>query len=389
MKVDFVVPRYGLFPGGAEGACRMLAEHLAQRPGWSVRALTTTAVDSITWHPELGTGTTTESGVTVERFVCEPRHPEFATLSERLLADPEHVSPEDETAWLAQQGPVSPALLGAVADSDADVMVFTPYLYHPTVVGMTRTKVAKVLQPATHDEPPARLPVFRSLYQSADGICFYSEEERRVAERLYPVAGSRQLVLGTGVDVGDGEADAFRAAHGLGSDPYLIAVGRVEAGKGTPLLVELFTAYKDEHPGPLRLVLVGQVVEQPARHPDIISTGMVDEADKWGGLRGSVALVSTSVNESLSLVVLEAMAAGTPVMVTSMAAVTTSHVQRSGGGFAFSDYGEFAPQVTGLLRSEGARAALARRGREYAMSRYSWNVVTDRYAHFLERVARR
>ncbi|CAA9239926.1 MAG: hypothetical protein AVDCRST_MAG50-2158 [uncultured Acidimicrobiales bacterium] len=388
MRVDFIVPRYGPFPGGAEGACRLLAEHLALRPGWSVRALSTTAVDSVTWRPQLEPGTTTESGVTVERFDCEGRDPEFGALSERLLSDPERVSPEDEELWLAQQGPVSAGLLQAVADSDADVMVFTPYLYHPTVAGMARSSVPKVLQPATHDEPPAWLPMFQPVYRSAQGLCFYSDEERRVAQRLYPIAASRQLVLGVGVEAGDGDAEAFRSAYELGSDPYLVAVGRVEAGKGSPLLAELFATYKQEHPGPLKLVLVGQVVEPLAEHPDIVCTGMVDERAKWGAVRGALALVSTSVNESFSLVVLEAMAAATPVLVTSRAAVTKAHVERSGGGFAFSAYGEFAPQVTALLRSDSARAVLARRAREYAQTRYSWSAVTDRYARFLEQVAR-
>ncbi len=76
------------------------------------------------------------------------------------------------------------------------------------------------------------------------------------------------------------------AAYGVGDVPYLVCIGRVDDQKGTGMLWRYFRAYKERHPGPLRLVFVGQVVDPPDPAPDVVVTGMIDDEDKWGLLRG-------------------------------------------------------------------------------------------------------
>lgn len=341
MKLAYVVPRYGPdVVGGAEQACRMLAEAVAAHTAWDVEVLTTTAVDSATWAPAAPPEETTENGVVVRRFPTSPRQAGFDAVHQAVIVAPETTHQQDR--WLEMQGPASPELLDAVAASGADVTCFTPYLFHPTVRGLPVAPGATVLHPATHDEPAARLPLFRPLFAGASALCFYSDAERRLTDRLFGVAHRRQCVIGLGVDAGEGDAGTFRATHGLGEDPYLLCVGRVDASKGTAGLARAFTALKEEWPGPLRLVLVGQVVEPPPPHPDIVITGTVTEEAKWGALRGAVALVSPSRHESFSLVLLEAWQAGIPVVVHAACPATADHVARSGGGLTFSDLRTFA-----------------------------------------------
>ena len=118
-------------------------------------------------------------------------------------------------------------------------------------------------------------------------------------------------------------------------------------------------------------------------------TGVVDESVKWGLLRGADALVSPSAFESFSIVLMEAWAVGTPVLVNSRCAVTLDHVRRSGGGLAFGDYAELEVELDRLSESPGLRTALGRAGQAYVDRHYHWHDVINRYATFVEAVATR
>ena len=71
---------------------------------------------------------------------------------------------EQGTRWVDYNGPVSPQLVEAVCASDADVVAFTPYLYHPTVATIGRVPMPAVFHPAAHDEPALYLSVFRGTF---------------------------------------------------------------------------------------------------------------------------------------------------------------------------------------------------------------------------------
>jgi hypothetical protein len=198
VKLAFVVPRYGLeVRGGAELGARMMAEHVSARLGWPVEVFTTCALSASTWADEYPEGTVDINGVTVHRHRSRSgRAAGFDRLSARVLARPSAASGSDERLWIDQQGPVCPALLDAVAASDADVVAFYPYLYHPTVVGLPMVaaagRAAAIMHPAAHDEAPIHLPVFRSVFGAADGFVFHTWGERRLVERLFPVAHRRR-----------------------------------------------------------------------------------------------------------------------------------------------------------------------------------------------------
>ena len=74
--------------------------------------------------------------------------------------------------------------------SDADVVAFSPYLYHPTVATIGKVRVPAVFHPAAHDEPALYLPVFRGTFGDADAFCFYTASERALVERMYHGGGA-------------------------------------------------------------------------------------------------------------------------------------------------------------------------------------------------------
>ena len=389
-----MVPRYGPdIIGGAETAARLLAEHLAARPGWEVEVLTSCAEDFVTWEDVYPPGESVIGGVRVVRFASTAgRDPSFHPLSAALLADPAAASLADAERWLDLQGPVTEALAEAAATWPADAVIFYPYLYYPTVRVIDRVAAPTILHPAAHDEPALGLPIFPRVFAAADALVFQTAAERDLVQGRFPVATAHQLLLGLGVDDPDGRSAPSRpegAPSPREGAPYLLCLGRVDGHKGTTMLAGFFRRYKERRPGPLRLVLAGPVVEPPPAHPDIDVLGPVDDDAKWDLLGGALALVSPSPWEAFSLVVCEAWSARTPVLVNAGCGATVEHCRRSGGGIPFDGYGTFEAAVDLLRTRPGLGAELGRRGRAYVDGRYRWEVVVDRYAAFVEAVVAR
>ncbi len=385
MKVAFVVPRYGpTVVGGAETAARLFAERLVSQMDWEVEVLTSCAEDFVTWDDVFEPGEERINGVGVTRFPSSAgRDPSFHPFSAWLLSDPSRASVADAERWVDLQGPVVPALTAAAVRSDADAMVFYPYLYYPTVRAIDRVPAPTILHPAAHDEPALRLPVFPRVFESADGLVFQTAAERDLVQRIFPVASHRQLLLGLGVD----DPDLMPSRTGRDGPPFLLCLGRVDRHKGTPLLASLFATYKERHPGPLRLVLAGPVVDHPPDHPDIDVVGTVPEPEKWALLEDAVALVSPSSFEAFSLAVAESWSARTPVVVNAACRATVEHCRRSGGGLPFAGFGEFEAIVERLTGDAEAGRQLGSRGRAYVDRWFRWPRVIERYADFVEAVA--
>lgn len=123
------------------------------------------------------------------------------------------------------------------------------------------------------------------------------------------------------------EPQRFPAPAPLPEKLRLVAVGRFSEQKGFPLLIEAVARAARQHPG-LRLTLVGDgelrgeieaMIEQQTLRRHITLTGWLDEAGVRAELRQAQALILPSFAEGLPMVVMEAMAAGRPVIATSIA----------------------------------------------------------------------
>ena len=391
MKIAFVTPRYGTeVTGGAEGAARMLAEHLRALTDWESEVYSTCALDPITWDDALEPGDEVVNGVPVHRFrSAHGRLREFYELDGLMRLAPGLATRAEARRWVDLNGPYSPDLVDAVRSCDADVVAFYPYLYHPTVACIGRVRAPSVLHPAAHDEPCLYLPVFRGTFGNADALCFHTAAERELVERTFPVAEKPQIVLGLGVADPAGTGRDGAALLGLGDRPYIVSVGRVDEHKGSKMLAGYFATYKERHPGPLALAFLGQVAYRLEPHPDIVVAGAVSEADKWDIVRGALVSLSGSALESFSLVVLEAWVDRVPVMVNGSCGPTREHCERSGGGLWFSSYPEFEQALDRLVGSADLRARLGAAGQAYVGRHYRWPVLIERYDEFLRTVIAR
>ncbi len=293
----------------------------------------------------------------------------------------------EQDRWRQLQGPDLPDLetwlTGQV--SRFDVVVHFSYLYTPTWAGLPVSSLlaSTVLHATAHDEPAFWLPVYDQLFSLPTRYAWSTEEERDLLVRRG--ASGSGAVIGVGVDLEvAGDPDRFRTSTDLGDRPYLVFVGRVEAGKGSEELISFFEAYKDRNPGPLALVLVGPTDDRRL-HPDIVYTGYVDDQTRADALAGAVALVQPSFFESFSMVLTEAWAQRRPVLAQGRTEVLAGQVRRSGGGLTFRGFAEFEAGVDLLVSDPGLAARLGHDGRAFVEREYQWDVVLDRYERLLGR----
>lgn len=395
-----MVQRYGAeVPGGAELACRAFATRLAAR-GHRVDVLTSRALSYVDWADHYPAGSEVLDGVTVHRLsVVRPRNDSaFERLNTRTVWGHRPVPFHLQEQWIRDAGPL---LDGYVPWLEArmagyDVVVFFSYLYYPTWAGLpvASGRVATVLHPCAHDEPPLYLPLFQTMFRHAGALAFFTEEEQALVGRAFPDVRRPAAVVGIGSDldegiVGDADGSAFRDAFGLGERPFLLYLGRLDPAKGADELFEFFTAYKARHPGPLALAMVGDPARPLPAHPDVVVTGVVDEETKHAALRACLALVQPSFFESFSLVLTEAWVHRKPALVQGLCDVLAGHVRRGGGGIPYRGFGEFEAGLELLLADAGLARRLGEAGRVYVERHYSWDKVLARYERLLGAVPAR
>ena len=387
--ITFVTPRYGEdVAGGAEQGARSLATRLAA-DGWTARVLTSCARSHLTWDDEYRPGETVEEGVLVLRYpVDRPRDAGFDALSDHLLPGAREVDEATAWDWIDRQGPCSQTLLDAIAGVDEGILAFYPYLYQPTARGIGLARVPSVLHAACHREPPLDLPVFRSVFRSAGALAHHTRAEQDlVAERFPATRAIPQAVVGLPVEVdGPADADAARAALGIGDEPFVVALGRIDPGKGTDELVSRFSRFRQEQ-DTARLVLAGPVVRLPPRTPGVTVLGPIPHEHKFGLLAAADALINPSPHESFSIVVIEAMLAGTPVLVNGRCPPLREHCENSGAGLWYTGIADFHAALRRIADDPGLRAAMSEAGRCYAERFFSWPSVRARYESLLDRIA--
>ena len=421
MKLAFVVQRYGTeILGGAEYACRLLAERLVQRH--EIEVLTTCARDYITWKNEYPEGSDRVRGVTVRRF-ANARTRDIAAFdrySDWIYHHPHDRS--DEMEWLKQQGPWCPAIIDYLNrhHRQYDALVFFTYLYAPTVLGVSIDPGRSILVPAAHDEPPIHLGIYRELFSLPAGIAYYTEVERKFLTTHFSIRALAEETIGCGVDLApqpgrqledrgilDGRDEAagqgedgppaarvssplsargatFRRRHRL-HGPFVLYGGRIDPGKGCEELIEYFSAYVDAG-GDASLVLMGVKLMPLPEEPFIRFAGLLSERERLQALEAATVVVVPSPYESLSLLALEAFSVGTPVLANARSDVLVDHCLRSNAGLFYADRDEFVESLKLLLADRRLRSTMGRQGREYIRRNYRWDVVLGKFDRMVARI---
>ena len=379
MRIAFVVQRYGLeILGGSEYHCRLIAERMSGRH--DVEVLTTCARDYITWANEYPAGTERINGVTVRRYESAHRRDinAFNQYSEWIFHNAH--TRDDEMSWLEQQGPWCPALLDYLAGhkDSYDAVIFFTYLYAPTVLGLQIAPERSILAPTAHNEPAIHLDIYKEMFERPKALAFNTEVEKAFLKNTFELRALAEETVGCGVDLAHRTPPALPAGHGLPEGPFLLYGGRIDAGKGCDQLFDFFGAYKDEG-GPATLVLMGTASMPLPAVPWVRYAGLLSEADRLRALEAATIVVVPSPFESLSLLALEGMALGNPVLCNARADVLVDHCRRSNAGLFYSTREEFAECIHLLLADRQLRERMGRNGKMYVAANYSWDVIMAKY----------
>ena len=155
----------------------------------------------------------------------------------------------------------------------------------------------------------------------------------------------------------------FRRRHRL-HGPIALYGGRIDPGKGCEELIEYFSSYVKEG-GDATLALMGVKLMALPEEPFIRFAGLLSDRERLQALEAATVVVCPSPYESLSLLALEALSVGTPVLANARSAVLVEHCVRSNGGLYYADRDEFVECLKLLVGDERLRAALGRNGRDY------------------------
>jgi glycosyltransferase involved in cell wall biosynthesis len=388
-KIAIVVQRYGLeVNGGSEYSCRLLSEKLSTY--YDVEVLTTKALDYMTWENHYSQQEEIINGVKVKRFQTDnPRNvKEFNKKSELVLGESKHTV-YDELEWMKLQGPVSFELLEYIkANKDKyKTFIFFTYTYFTTYFGLQLVPEKSVLVPTTHDEPHVYLSIYKPFFHLPRHFIFLTDEEKEFVHSFFKNDYIPYTVAGIGVDIPNSflTEEDFRNQYNI-RDPYIIYVGRIDESKGCKELFEYFIRYKEQYPSKLKLILMGKPVMDIPKHQDIISLGFVSEEEKAAGVTYSSCLIMPSLYESLSMVVLESLSLGTPVLVNEKCEVLKGHCEKGNAGLYFEDYNTFSKCLDFLLTNKKVSNSLAENGYHYVNDLFNWDTILDKYKHLISTI---
>jgi glycosyltransferase involved in cell wall biosynthesis len=246
----------------------------------------------------------------------------------------------------------------------------------------------------------------------ADLVLGCSEYISGKIRRRFPDLGDKLQTLYNGVETGD---DPPAAGNGAERDPgvRLLHVGRISPEKGHHVLVDAFNRLVEEHPElsltcvgheapvPLEMALDlfgeadvealrpfyegsyleqvrGRLSERAAER--VTFAGGVSYEETQAFYRDADVFVFPSIYEAMPIPPIEAMAAGLPVVATSVGG-TVESVSDGETGFLVprGDADALAGALGRLIADEDLRASFAAAGRRRAVDRFSWTSVCDSF----------
>jgi glycosyltransferase involved in cell wall biosynthesis len=106
-------------------------------------------------------------------------------------------------------------------------------------------------------------------------------------------------------------------------------------------------------------------------------TGFITGADKELVLQGSDIFVLPTFSENFGIAIVEAMAAGLPVIITPGVQISPEIAEAEAGLLVEGEVETLADAIAQLLTSPSQRQLLGENGKRLASSRYSWDAIAN------------
>ncbi len=291
-------------------------------------------------------------------------------------------------APLAPDPPAQLRTIRVLRDERFDVV----HLHEPLAPGPTNTAAVMKSAPllgtfhrAGHSSAYQFLrPIVQAVANRLDYRCAVSEDARQLAQGQ--LGGHYELVF-NGV-----ELDAPSTEPIATSDPTVFFVGRHEPRKGLDVLIDALEYLPDE----VRLWVGGDGPEteglkaRSGNDPRVEWLGRISDAEKQARLRGADVFCAPSLfGESFGVVLLEAMAAKTPIVASDLDAYAI--VARPGRDALLSEPGDPAALAVALKRvlfDQDTAHSLVQSGLDRAQQ-FSMDTLAERYAEIYADLAAR
>ena len=409
-NIAFVVVRYGLnINGGAEYHCRMLAERLTN--DYNVEVLTT-CVDNYR------TGENLEfkekeiiNKVIVRRLKTNPTHPELENFYKKkakpayklrrflykchFLAIASYFFPiwhfkeKEELEALGSQVFHSPALFNFIKENKDNYKAIIPitidysHVYYTTLYAPEKT----IVIPTMHYHKTAFRSTLTQVFTKAAYIAFNTTAEQKLARKIFGMHMAPHSIVSVGIELSAPSDWAVTQEKYNLPDEYMLYVGRVDQGKLNNVYT-YFLNYKKVYPNSdLKFVLVGKQYSDPFNHPDIIYTNFVEEQEKISIIQHAKIVINPSLYESLSLILLEAMALKKAMLVNGNCNVLKEHCHKSNNAaLYYTNEKSFIDKLHMLDSSTNLRLEMGEKGYSYVNSNYDWNIIMNKLKHVIENI---
>jgi len=219
--------------------------------------------------------------------------------------------------------------------------------------------------------------------------CVAITEDELPHFKSYGVGEKKVIVIPNGInteDFSDNRVEEFRKKHGLGKELLILFMGRLNEIKGPDLLLEAFLQLEDRFPS-CQIAFVGpdggmlnmlkERLSQTTLSSRVFFLGYLGGNEKSQAYHAADLLVIPSRQEAMSIVVLEAGAAGTPVLLTDQCGF--DQVERVSGGNVVPASVEGIARGLEWMIECGDLKDMGERLNKYVVNNFQWDDVAQKY----------
>lgn len=237
----------------------------------------------------------------------------------------------------------------------------------------------------------AFLKPYRYVLRNAEHLFALSERNKERIDETF--SGTSSSIVPNGVPLNRDGSDARLADLELPEDrPLLLFVGKISQSKGVEDLLEAYQNVSTE----CTLVVAGPPADEyyverlrQFDYMDVRYLGYTDYGILQALYRRADLFVFPTRSDVFPLVTLEALAAGTPVISTTVGGIPEQITHDTGVLVPPKQAGELAHVIDKLLEDDSRRIAMSDAAFSRAETEYSWDAVARKTANVYERICSR
>ena len=310
----------------------------------------------------------------------------FTKTREEAIA---YFKEKEELEALGSQVFHSPALFNFIKENKDNYKAIIPitidysHVYYTTLYAPEKT----IVIPTMHYHKTAFRSTLTQVFTKAAYIAFNTTAEQKLARKIFGMHMAPHSIVSVGIELSAPSDWAVTQEKYNLPDEYMLYVGRVDQGKLNNVYT-YFLNYKKVYPNSdLKFVLVGKQYSDPFNHPDIIYTNFVEEQEKISIIQHAKIVINPSLYESLSLILLEAMALKKAMLVNGNCNVLKEHCHKSNNAaLYYTNEKSFIDKLHMLDSSTNLRLEMGEKGYSYVNSNYDWNIIMNKLKHVIENI---